>query len=282
MNNLSRQKRPPPDDEGREDVAMIPSSIGSSKRLRSTSSSLASISKRDDDESDSTWSKEDHRTLVQAIYDVGLKHSSPAVIQEHMIACNDQQLTGERLKSHLQKYRKNMAKNRDEFLSEYDSWLEKALAVGIISGLDDPPHPLIGNLHGSDGGPGYLLPPMAVSEAIGSRGVLGGEAPAFVTYSVLYERCAAADDQDEANQPRSVLNDFHRKPVMDASDSLPMSEPHQEFSIPILTDEERNSPLGVCFTRVVGLFRPMSLLLLNEREKSQPMTSSGEVNSRLD
>jgi hypothetical protein len=219
---------------------------------------------------------------VQAVYDVGVKHSSPAVIQEHMIACRDEHVTGERLKSHLQKYRKNLAKNRDEFLNEYDSWLERALAVGVISGLDDPPHPLLGNRYNFDGGPCYLLPPMAVAEAVGTR-VLGGEAPAFVTYSVLYERCAVADDLDEADQPRSISIDLRKPVMMDASESLPLSEPHQEFSIPILTDEERNSPLGACFMRVVGLFRPMSRLLLSEREKTQALPPwSEDLSASLD
>ncbi|KAL9190977.1 hypothetical protein ACHAXT_000683 [Thalassiosira profunda] len=69
-----------------------------------------------------TWPDELHRDFVSAIFDVGLKHSSPSAIMEHMAANPD--LTSERVKSHLQKYRLNRKKSRAEFMGSYDSALE--------------------------------------------------------------------------------------------------------------------------------------------------------------
>jgi SHAQKYF class myb-like DNA-binding protein len=230
---------------------------------------------------DSSWTKEDHRALVQAIYEVGLRHSSPSVIQEHMISCDDEQVTGERLKSHLQKYRKNIAKNRDDFLNEYDDWLEKALAVGTIGG-----DPFCSDNDGR-GGLLYLQPPLVAAQlaGIGRTPLVGGEPAAFVTYSVMYEQTAAAaastaasptEIGGEAFQSRSqaVSIDLRHDLMMHPGESPPNPmAAHQEYAFPILTDEERRSPLGTCLSRVLGLFQPMSLMLLHERGKNQAMPS---------
>lgn len=66
-------------------------------------------SRRKSKETDGRWSKrftwpdELHRDFVSAVFDVGLKHSSPSTILEHMP--KHPQITSERVKSHLQKYR---------------------------------------------------------------------------------------------------------------------------------------------------------------------------------
>lgn len=220
-----------------------------------------------------SWTKDDHRSLVQAIYEVGLRHSSPSVIQEHMISCNDEQVTGERLKSHLQKYRKNIAKNRDDFLNEYDDWLEKALAVGALGGdpfCDDGSRLL------------YLQPPPAVAAQLaGTSSLVGGEPAAFVTYSVMYEQTAAAASaanplsdiggETFPSQSQAVSIDLRRD--VPSGESVSSPAPHQEYAFPILTDEERRSPLGLCLSRVLGLFHPMSLMLLHERERNQALPS---------
>jgi SHAQKYF class myb-like DNA-binding protein len=278
MSNLSQQLKRPPHDEGALMMMLPVSAYSSSKRRRPSASSaaLVSIAKLPDDEDDSSWSKEEHRTFVQAVYEVGLKHSSPAVIHEHMVSCNDEKVTGERLKSHLQKYRKNIDKNRDEFLNEYDNWLDKALAVGTIpAGGDD-------TLLVDDGRFYRLLPPMTVADVTGAKSILGGEAPAFVTYSLMYEQCALVDPSsaaDEADTSQAASIDL-RGP--DRSESPSYAEPHQAFSFPILTDEERNSPLGACFSRVMGLFHPMSQLLQLEREKNRALDVTGDLSDGPD
>jgi myb-like DNA-binding domain, SHAQKYF class len=79
--------------------------------------------------SDGRWSKrfawpdELHRDFVSAVFDVGLKHSSPSSILEQMPP--HEQITTERIKSHLQKYRLHRQKSKKEFMASYESTLLK-------------------------------------------------------------------------------------------------------------------------------------------------------------
>jgi SHAQKYF class myb-like DNA-binding protein len=292
MSDASRQKRSYEDEHhhGARDMYMaasaaslpvpVPGPFSKRSRRGGTSSSKAP-SPTDSFGGASSWTKEDHRSLVQAIYEVGLRHSSPSVIQEHMISCNDEQVTGERLKSHLQKYRKNIAKNRDDFLNEYDDWLEKALAVGTIGG-----DPFFSDNDGR-GGLLYLQPPLVAAQlaGIGGAPLVGGEPAAFVTYSVMHEQTAApaastaaspTEVGGEAFRSRSqaVSIDLRHDVMMHPGESPPNPmAAHQEYAFPILTDEERRSPMGMCLSRVLGLFQPMSLMLLHERGKNQVLPS---------
>lgn len=72
------------------------------------------------------WPDELHRDFVSAVFDVGLKHSSPSSILEQMAP--HEQITTERIKSHLQKYRLHRQKSKKEFMSSYDSTLVKMKA----------------------------------------------------------------------------------------------------------------------------------------------------------
>lgn len=76
-----------------------------------------------------TWPEELHRDFVSAIFDVGLKHSSPSTILEHMP--NHEQITTERIKSHLQKYRMHRVKSKKEFISSYEASLRKFKKRGV-------------------------------------------------------------------------------------------------------------------------------------------------------
>lgn len=75
-----------------------------------------------------TWPDDLHRDFVSAIFDVGLKHSSPSSILEHMP--KNEQITSERIKSHLQKYRVHRNKSKKEFMTSYDASLSKFHAGG--------------------------------------------------------------------------------------------------------------------------------------------------------
>jgi hypothetical protein len=113
---------------------------------------------------------------------------------------------------------------------------------------------------------------------------VGGEPAAFVTYSVMYEQTAPAATTASSyptefgetyyqSQSQAVSIDLRRE--MGPSDESPPSSPaaHHEYAFPILTDEERRSPLGMCLSRVLGLFQPMSLMLLQERGKNQALSA---------
>lgn len=76
-----------------------------------------------------TWPEDLHRDFVSAIFDVGLKHSSPSTILEHMP--KHEQITTERIKSHLQKYRMHRVKSKKEFISSYDASLRDFQNHGV-------------------------------------------------------------------------------------------------------------------------------------------------------
>ena len=69
------------------------------------------------------WPDELHRDFVSAVFDVGLKNSSPSSILEQMHP--HEQITTERIKSHLQKYRIHRQKSKMDFMSSYESSLLK-------------------------------------------------------------------------------------------------------------------------------------------------------------
>jgi SHAQKYF class myb-like DNA-binding protein len=112
-----------------EDVENSRSESRRKRRESSSYSSNTSKGRKKSKSSDGRWSKrftwpdELHRDFVSAIFDVGLKHSSPSTIMEHMPKHRD--ITTERIKSHLQKYRLHRAKSKQEFMSCYQSSLTK-------------------------------------------------------------------------------------------------------------------------------------------------------------
>lgn len=72
------------------------------------------------------WPDELHRDFVSAVFDVGLKHSSPSAVLEQMPV--HEQVTTERIKSHLQKYRLHRQKSKKEFMSSFESTMLKIKA----------------------------------------------------------------------------------------------------------------------------------------------------------
>jgi SHAQKYF class myb-like DNA-binding protein len=72
------------------------------------------------------WPDELHRDFVSAVFDVGLKHSSPSAVLEQMPV--HQQITTERIKSHLQKYRLHRQKSKKEFMSSFETTMLKIKA----------------------------------------------------------------------------------------------------------------------------------------------------------
>ena len=98
--------------------------IDTDKKVNRGNDSNKSRKKKDGDH-DGRWSRrfawpdELHRHFVSAVFDVGLKHSSPSSLLEQMP--KDEQTTSERIKSHLQKYRLHRQKSKEDFISSYDA-----------------------------------------------------------------------------------------------------------------------------------------------------------------
>lgn len=127
-----------------EDSVPVPVSSGRSLRKRSSasfdedkSSEESASRSRKKKKSDGRWSKrftwpdDLHRDFVAAIFDVGLKHASPSAILEHMP--QHEQITSERVKSHLQKYRLHRLKSKQEFMSAYEASLNNYHSTGSKS-----------------------------------------------------------------------------------------------------------------------------------------------------
>jgi len=98
-----------------------------------------------------TWPDDLHRDFVSAIFDVGLKHSSPSTILEHMPA--HEEITTERIKSHLQKYRMHRVKSKKEFISSYEASLRKLQKGGpgdakSVSGSETAAHLTYSEING--------------------------------------------------------------------------------------------------------------------------------------
>jgi SHAQKYF class myb-like DNA-binding protein len=197
---------------------------------------------------ESPWTEQVHRQFVEAIMMQGMKQASPSVILDHM-RYHHEALSSERVKSRLQKYRRNRDKSESEFIQEYDSWMQTALTMSAtmraspsniaeMMGLEDRPH------------------------------LLGGQAAAFLSFAVL------AEDQDHTTAQPIVMP---LPPNIAPQDFVGARIPH-----PALTPQESQSPLGASIVRVVALCRSMSQYLLEQREATKQVTTAGLESTSLE
>lgn len=176
------------------------------------------------------WPASLHRHLVEALYEVGLKHASPAVLMETMGPNLAEDVTSERVKSHLQKYRNNKDRNKEDFLREYDEWMAHVRSTG------GSPLPLPG---GSSSSSSSALFDTARSQHGPPDRLHGGDRAALLTHAVLAEQAAAA-------AIRSHL-------------------PQHEFVFPVLSEAEKRTPLGEALTHAMRLFEPLAQCVRDER-----------------
>lgn len=209
-------------------------------------------SKTNDDTRMEAWPEATHRLFVETIYDIGVKNASPSVILESMTA-NHNAVTSERVKSHLQKYRNNRKKSKQEFLAEYDSWMQKALTVGAASTNE-------------------LVSPRTIVSMVGSDGLLGGELAAFLAYTAMFEESCEING--------------HPQPAEVRTGELPKYLTGARVPFPILSEEERKSPLGISISHVISLFYSMTTFLMQEREMKKqgtiPRTMGSSEESKED
>jgi SHAQKYF class myb-like DNA-binding protein len=195
------------------------------------------------------WTEEMHRLFVESIYDMGVKHASPAVIIENMTE-EHAALTAERVKSHLQKYRKSREKSKSDFLEEYESWMQKALTIGAAGGATSADMNMI-------------------MEMMGSDTLLGGDAAAFLSYTEMVEDQTSRDGEKSAQRTLTAPDMGRTKDITGA-----------RIAFPTLTEEERKSPLGVSISHVMGLFYSMTQNLIKERESTEPKKRMPETGKR--
>eukprot|EP00977_Amphora_coffeiformis_P013243 scaffold3410_cov158-Amphora_coffeaeformis.AAC.17 len=194
---------------------------GSSKARRKAKDTDPRWSKR------FTWPDDLHRDFVAAIFDVGLKHSSPSTILEHMP--KHEQITSERVKSHLQKYRIHRIKSKKEFMSSYDEGLKK-IREGTLGTLS------------------------------------AGELASFLTHNSMNENeatdSADASPQQTLPRPATVENEDQNPNGGNRDTANP---PQDILTLPRLTEAEKQSPIGASMGYLLGLFFSLKQQLMAQR-----------------
>jgi SHAQKYF class myb-like DNA-binding protein len=212
------------------------------------------------------WSQQQHRDFIEAIYEAGLRNASPSVIMEEM-TLSHAAITSERVKSHLQKYRNNKDKSKEQFLAEYDNFLQKALTVGVASGLNN----------------NERLTPNALLQMLGHENAIGGDLPALLTYAALHDDGLTTPSLSNPPPTSFPLQLMPTCPPDLSIESIKHGS--QEFTnffskqdgtkipFPVLSEDERKSPLGVSIGHVMALFCSVTQQLVAERSsKEEPVT----------
>ena len=144
----------------------------------------------------------------------------------------DLEITSERVKSHLQKYRMNQQKSRAEFMESYDACLDEYR-----------------NVHSQHHDKMLRQePPKAC-----------GMNAAFLTHTaILHDNNVI----DTSRRSRSL--------TMDASSNLDRAG---ILTLPLLTTDEKDGPIGQGFGYLVGLHQALSQQLEETRKRHQDMSS---------
>jgi SHAQKYF class myb-like DNA-binding protein len=204
-----------------------------------------------------TWPEDLHRDFVSAVFDVGLKHSSPSTILEHMP--KHEQITSERIKSHLQKYRLHRAKSKKEFMASYESAVTKIQKEGLSSNT--------------------------------SMG--GAQVPAHLTYVTMTEmgdsgvtKQSQVQQQQQQQQPpqggvqtQSPAAGATSEPKMPTQQQIHQQQQQQEaLMLPRLSEAEKQSPIGASMGYLMGLFFSLKQQLVSQRAAAAQLAAAAAAN----
>jgi SHAQKYF class myb-like DNA-binding protein len=187
-----------------------------------------------------TWPEDLHRDFVSAVFDVGLKHSSPSTILEHMP--KHEQITSERIKSHLQKYRLHRAKSKKEFMASYETQVTKIQKEGLT----------------------------------GITSLGGAQVPAHLTYVTMTETNGGGGDagtkqpqQVQQQQQPPLVPQGSQAPVTAVTTDEPKTAAAQQqqeaLMLPRLSEAEKQSPIGASMGYLMGLFFSLKQQLISQR-----------------
>ena len=171
----------------------------------------------------------------------GISQASPAVIRQEM-TLDTEAVTSERIKSKLQKYRASKEKSVESFMKEYDDWMRKAA-------------PLV-NAPGGD-----MLRDKSDFEIMSMMGMchpIGGEAAALLSYQVMTEKVPGshAESRCSASSQATRTQTMTEKSSMESRRERDQSLVH--ISVPILSEEEKETALGKAMTHVLGILESLS------------------------
>jgi hypothetical protein len=160
-------------------------------------------------------------------------------------------ITSERVKSHLQKYRKNRQKSHKEFMQNYDCALE-----------------------------GYQRR-MEQSQADGEErnadeqgaSLSCGEAAALCTYATLSDRTLSVESFSRAESRGSSPAPAAAAPISSSSHVSTDEEGVGTLQLPLLTTREKDGLIGQAFQYLVGLHQVLSRQLEESRqERGEPVS----------
>lgn len=237
-----------------------------------------------DGERNAVLTKEEHKSLVAAIFDIGMSESSPSSILEHMSTSIKKKypaLNVERLKSKLQKYRKSKEKNKTNFMGEYDSTFDEISAaiplkkqkVATASNQDEENQRKGGGGEEEGDVPQPLHPSLVAS-------LSSGDIAAYLSHSIMLED----ENPNKSQQPLTTLSQSPLPttlpqvrqaiiPCMSGTGSTSKGGDNKAFELPKLSQAELNSPLGHAFQNFVGLFNVITHNLEQQRTASSSITS---------
>ena len=199
--------------------------------------------------------------FVSAIFDVGLKHSSPSTVLEHMP--KHEQITTERIKSHLQKYRLHRAKSKKEFLSSYEASLRAFQGNGGAHGTK--------SLAG-----GEVAAHLSYSLAPGAPGSSSKKpsAPNSTNSVTPITNASASSGTNTAAGARSdlipplPLSTADGLSGTDAASKSPQDQSNA-LMLPKLTESEKQSPIGASMGYLYGLFFSLKQQLMIQRSAEE-------------
>lgn len=224
-------------------------------------SDQASVSSEDD----ITFDAAQHRAFVQAIFNQGLQSCSPSLILDEM-RYKSEDLTSERVKSHLQKFRNKGDSALVEFMASYDSTMKKYDDLYRRLPTSTP-----GSISQSDL---EAFTKMFVTQGRSDGNLVAGEVAANLSVADMLlphqeDMTMFMGSHDEANSKHQLK--------FDLSESLPdpmlfmfqflQAQSMTSIKLPVLTEEEKQSPLGAALCYIMGLFMSMRQHIAESREK---------------
>eukprot|EP00536_Pseudo-nitzschia_multiseries_P002271 jgi/Psemu1/5217/gm1.5217_g len=219
-----------------------------------TGTATTATRESNDHDTDDEWTEEQHRRFVAAIFDIGLKNASPAVILENM----------------TQKWKASRA-NGDEFMAQYCRCLERMRSRDpLLSGLLVPGSiPGRGSSYGGSGSNHR------------AHALLGGDVAGYLTHAVMIDNKnnSAKNQQTATNgtggQPGIGNNASSNAAIVSTNVLRTGARDYVEryagsaIQFPILTETEKKSSLGIAMTFIAGLFLTMSQHLTRERARAE-------------
>jgi SHAQKYF class myb-like DNA-binding protein len=180
---------------------------------------------------DESLSEEDlHRDIAAAIFEYGVTHACPSSISDNM-QFHPAELTKERIKSRLQKFRKRRKKEKDEFLDDYDKFLDVAKREDYRPNLRK------------------LIP---------LDRVYGGKAMALMAHSMMQENRLAA--------PLNTLGKTSVSEMTFTRTTNKYSHPAIKVPFPVLTEKEKSSTRGKSLALTLGLVQHLHKHLVEQRQ----------------